>query len=125
MREIKFRAWDKKGERFIERFMVSKNGEILGKDFDVLNESIFSWDNAVLIQYTNLKDKNGKEIYEGDIIAIENNNYDPSNGDNPILLLEVKQEIGAYVIGDYLLRDFESSEMEKVGDIYEYPELLK
>ena len=62
MREIKFRAWDKQYNRWavsaptiVERF----------------HKSLPSCE---LMQYTGLKDKNGKEIYEGDIVAIENYN---------------------------------------------------
>jgi hypothetical protein len=59
MREIKFRAWD--GKRILDDFYVScRSGkaEVRGEVFD--------W---TLMQYTGLKDKkNGKEIYEGDIV---------------------------------------------------------
>lgn len=122
MREIKFRAWD--GEKMnYEVDMLSKWGAI--KKGYSSTPWIEEASAGFSMQYTGLKDKNGKEIYEGHIITIKNNYYNPSKGDSPTLLLEVKQEAGAYVIGDYLLREFESSEMEIVGDIHENPELLK
>jgi uncharacterized phage protein (TIGR01671 family) len=55
MREIKFRAWIKDSERMNYSFTILENPYIPN-------------DEVVLMQYTGLKDKNGKEIYEGDII---------------------------------------------------------
>jgi uncharacterized phage protein (TIGR01671 family) len=65
MREIKFRCWDKKNKEFVPYFELTCNGSIFfgseeqsDKDFDIQ-------------QFTGLLDKNGKEIYEGDIIESE------------------------------------------------------
>lgn len=64
MREIKFRAWAK-GE-FDESIML---------DWETFRHSIAEWigneeRGCVLMQYTGLEDKNGKEIYEGDIVRL-------------------------------------------------------
>ena len=58
MREIKFRAWDKNNKAMFNEVAISKNGKCA-----ISQEDIFE-----LMQYTGLKDKNGKEIYEGDIV---------------------------------------------------------
>lgn len=60
MREIKFRAWDGKD-------MVDVHVNHSGYRLNELLEGIS--DNYELMQYTGLKDKNGVEIYEGDILA--------------------------------------------------------
>lgn len=62
MREIKFRAWDNERKQIIN--YISSISPIT---HNLLNISI---NNHMLMQYTGLKDKNGKEIYEGDIIKI-------------------------------------------------------
>jgi uncharacterized phage protein (TIGR01671 family) len=68
MREIKFRLWDVDGEQWLEedQFMIYPNGTVrawIGED---------EVKNVELTQYTGIKDKYGKEIYEGDIVSVVN-----------------------------------------------------
>jgi YopX protein. len=66
MREIKFRAWDKTQVVMIENVKIDEIGHACWYSGSVCQVSPF------VMQFTGLKDKNGKEIYEGDIMAYEN-----------------------------------------------------
>lgn len=68
MRELKFRAWWKDTKRFLdgdEWYMTCSGAKHL--HYAVIP---YSDDDFIVEQYTGLKDKNGKEIYEGDIVDI-------------------------------------------------------
>jgi uncharacterized phage protein (TIGR01671 family) len=139
MREIRFRSWDK-----IRKEMLYSDTQ---KDFDKM---LIHWDfingwsatrakdrfvlsnaNAVLMQYTGLKDKNGKEIYEGDIVKAFYDKKYPFH-----YKIVFNQKIACYWAEPIQLNHavtttkplydiieiFENCEV--IGNLYENPELL-
>ena len=74
-REIKFRIWDVENKEMLKvqelDFEPTFYGGRIAIRPDQYND-YFDTEDMILMQYTGLKDKNGKEIYEGDIIRIKN-----------------------------------------------------
>lgn len=108
MREIKFRAWDNEDKKWLSDIAVYGDGQVQGTTSD-LRDLDSDYDNIILMQYTGLKDKNGKgkEAYFGDIAK-----------DKHGQIFEI--------IDDYkFLSHLEGIWFEVIGNIYENPELIK
>jgi len=121
MREIKFRAWDKANKRMSQvQKWDFKFGDLWveADEEDWVEQPCFE-----LMQYTGLKDKNGKEIYEGDIVQFDRDNPRVK----PKLNLPVIFENGCFQTGihDRLILSHVHNAIDVIGNIYEYPELLK
>lgn len=130
MKEIKFRLWCKDLEEIIE---VNKVGfennklwyiECIDHDKELLYFS--EKDDHVLMQYTGLKDKKGKEIYEGDILKIidseSSNLASVTFDDGCFCIIGYLGDLRTYPIRNYLFRGYNC---EVIGNIYENPELLE
>ena len=133
-REIKFRAWNKHNKKMYYKVMVGMWGskEVMDDEnytacmlYEYSNDDpkIGEWlhfepyDDIELMQYTGHKDKNGKEIYEGDIVKL----FEYKVIDNIILPEEIVA-INDIRVGCYTLRP--SQYMEIIGNIYENPGFL-
>lgn len=71
MREIKFRAWDCIQEKSLPVEKINFRNQYISLD-EGDNSITDTFEMFQLMQYTGLKDKNGKEIYEGDIVTCSN-----------------------------------------------------
>ncbi len=130
MREIKFRAWDKKEKKILDWFFIHGIYQRIDKEkpiglniFDGIDErKVIDFE---LMQFTGLKDKNGKEIYEGDLIKYSA----PAIRDEIYTIVwrstewqtrfQKKSKSGGLTdIG------LNSARGEVIGNIYENPELL-
>jgi len=135
-REIKFRAWNKKGKRWIYHGTIETVNGNLYEYFDV-DRSVFvkvgNPHHFEVVEYTGLKDKNGEEIYEEDVVklrwrdnSISKPKWEEGNGE-----VKVDEKFGTWLIGDYSLLgqeeddDIMESTIEIIGNVWENPKLLK
>jgi len=130
MRELKFRAWDVDLKKmFYKGFAVHSNGggawsfdanwtNLLIKNGFVKNGN---HKQKIIMQYTGLKDKHGKEIYEGDIVRCKWNRRG-SDFEPEIVIEKIEFINGAFYPRFHANSHYEP---EKIGNIYENPELLE
>jgi uncharacterized phage protein (TIGR01671 family) len=121
MREIKFRVLDASGQ------MVFSDKHYRG-DLGMFFEQM-SPDGKDVMQYTGLKDKNGLEIYEGDVVVV-NRGQTTNMGypDAPHESIEWSGHVG-FSDGNFFIYGLcgdwpQREDMEVIGNIYEHKELL-
>lgn len=139
MREIKFRVWDTENKEMLRVQELDFEDTFYGGRLSIRTEQYndyFDIEDMILMQYTGLHDKNGKEIWEGDIVKIsEKNNIAKHKviSMKPIIAeISWSEEYLAYILittsakdafenlADYL----DDYDIEKIGNIYENKELL-
>lgn len=115
-REIRFRVWNKMviPNRYTDPERINDDAIELFSDFTVLSDN----DLRTIEFYTGLKDKNGEEVYEGDIVSIHNKSH---KNEYDIGVIEFKK--GAFRC-PFLLGKYQSGQVEVIGNIHENPELI-
>lgn len=132
MRTIKFRAWDRYMKCMVDVKTLDfgpKGAECAVDDSDINGDIDGEWD---LMQFTGIKDSNGTEIYEGDIVRVTSYNgsfiatikwqgddypaFDLNNGSVPGWYVETN---GLHTIKSVGIN------MIVIGNIYENPELVE
>lgn len=112
--KIEFRAWDRRRGQMLypTEICFDHSGRVTvfyGVDID----DKITCDQGDVMEFTGLKDKNGKKIYERDVVRIKDANWKVSYLD------------GSFRLDDRLQLSTEAEHCEVIGNIYENHELLK
>ncbi|WP_409174386.1 YopX family protein [Brevibacillus fortis] len=123
-REIKFRAWDRKQSKMVDMNHLRHHAS----GFRLLDEDR----EYEFMQFTGLRDKNGKEIYEGDILRYPDAYDSGSDWEETISVgaIEWDTNQAQFTVTNRHSVDLEClfediDETEVIGNVYENPELLE
>lgn len=132
MREIKFRCWDVENKEMLDvqelDYADSYDGNPMIRT--TMYSDYFDTEEMILMQYTGLKDKNGKEIYEGDIVSKEVFDDTKPNYINKSYakVVYIEELAGFYLVNksNKILWEVADDKynIEVVSTIYDNPELL-
>lgn len=119
----KYRMWDKELQTMLDVSLIDfKKGVLVGEHWEFGETNFMNFDEIVLMQSTGLVDKNGKEIFEGDILGTKDGLL---NG-----VIEYRSDLGMWTNSLIRYNNFErlcnvATSREIIGNIYEHPELLE
>ena len=118
-RIIKFRAWDSNKDRMIVGNIISVNED----GVIIYDREYATWRNSsyIPLQFTGLKDKNGVDIFEGDLIEYRENWLESESGLDERFVHEVKWSGTGWIINNH----GSNKKVKVIGNIYENPELCK
>lgn len=131
MREIKFRAWDRGINNWLNETSYSLNGDggiLLYCEIGYGEKGWEEFDpNDVgieIMQYTGLHDKNGKEIYEGDILSFKKPDIQLVEWcDKDAMFQLIPGRCGDPLYCSSSIIDFEQAEV--IGNIHQHPDLIR
>lgn len=128
MREIKFRVWDNQNAKWAkEPDVIDSLGLVFGINDYWLEEGDHKCIRWSFMQYTGLKDKNGKDVFEGDIFIVN------ANDDEWYSIVEWRNELARFEFNTFRKYVTDVSFSEAVtyndayiaGNIFEHSHLLK
>lgn len=127
MKEFKMKAWLKKENKMVAIIGIDLNyqyirytddGNLFKDDYKIAD-----FKDVELLQYIGMKDKNNKEIYEGDILKLRDNHgiqLVKYHDEWSAFIVESQKDTSVGVLGLY----FDKEDFEIIGNAYENPELL-
>jgi hypothetical protein len=118
VREIKFRAWDQRKKEYHKGIIAVSNDGVM-RMLDTTEHEMWADTSFVAEQYTGLNDKNGVEIYEGDVII----NTDFPRQPATVIFQHCcfRVDVGSFLTLDH----YHPSLLEVIGNIHENKELLE
>jgi len=122
MREIKFRAWNKNKQVMEDIILINlRNKQILIDTGEEVN--LLEFHEVELMQYTGLRDKNGREIYEGDIVRFKDWWDEEMVGE----VRYSEKDMAFTIVNDFWdgFPIMYADDLEVIGNIYKNPELLE
>jgi uncharacterized phage protein (TIGR01671 family) len=125
MRDIKFRAWDSRKKIMVEltllglQYRFYDDLTVYGVDLENGNVAKAKENKVPVMQYIGLKDKNGKQIFENDLVEYNENLYQ----------VEWDEETASFLLQGVIIAELESFPIDEedlliIGNIYENPELI-